>query len=80
MYGAFREQQIEVFDVASVAIHDLDFQENWDDSSRTSAVWNKYDFKVPFGLKGLDGRELSPDEFIRLVRGIFGLLYDAQLY
>lgn len=80
MYGAFREQQVEIDDAIVTRVHDQDFEAKWQDPKATSAEWSGHDFAVPFGMKGLDGRPLTAPEFVRLLRGVFGLLYDAQVY
>lgn len=80
MYGAFREQQVEIYDPVIAQLHDQDFENTWSNANESSAVWTEHNFEVPYGMKGLDGRELTPSEFVRLVRGVFGLLYDAQVY
>lgn len=80
MYGAFREEQLDVYDVTATKVHDDDFEAKWNDPKETSGVFTGYNFTVPLGLKGLDGRPLTAEEFIKLLRGIMGLLYDAQIY
>ena len=78
MYGSFREEQLHIFDAHVSSIHDEDFLRLWNDQNETSEVFTHYDFVVPAGLKGFNGKPLTPDQFIRLLRNIISILFDAK--
>jgi hypothetical protein len=77
MYGSFREQQIEVYDVEVTKAHDNEFEREWNDRNETGPLFTGYDFSPPSSIKGFNGRPLNATEFIRLLRNIVAVLYDA---
>jgi phosphatidylserine/phosphatidylglycerophosphate/cardiolipin synthase-like enzyme len=80
MYGAFREEQLEVWDKEATAIHDQVFMSRWNNLTLEDKTenFNPYDFVVPAGLKGFDGTPLSPKDFLHLLREIVSILFDAN--
>jgi len=75
MYGAFREAQLDVYDAQAVKVHDDVFYEYWN-NPELSHPFEKFDFEVPEGLKGPDGKVLTPAEFVVTIRNILSILYD----
>ncbi len=75
MYGAFREAQLDVLDAEAAKVHDDVFYEYWNNPDQSHA-FEKFDFQVPDGLKGPDGKVLSPTEFVITIRNILSILYD----
>ena len=78
MYGSFREEQVDIFDEEATAVHDRVFEDHWENGSYDD--FQKFNFKVPFNLKGLDGKELSQEEFIALLRDVISIMFDAKMY
>lgn len=76
MYGAFREQQLDVWDAATTKIHDDVLLSHWTDQE--SEAFTGYNFQVPHNLKGFDGKPMTPTQFIALVRNVVSVLFDAQ--
>ena len=79
MYGSFREEQFDIFDPVATKVHDDIFEEHWNSSSQTSEEFTEYNFEVPYGLKGLDGKPLEPDNFIKLIRNIISIFFDSTV-
>lgn len=78
MYGAFREQQLDVFDVDGTKVHDDAFMAEWNDDAQTRP-FGGFDFAVPYGLKGANGQPLTSAQFIGLTRNLVSILFDAQV-
>ena len=78
MYGAFREEQVEIFDEVSTKIHDDNFNALWNDTHETTESFKEFEFEVPPQIKGLNGKPLSAQEFIKLLRHIISILFDSQ--
>lgn len=76
MYGAFREEQVDVWDAETTRVHDEVFQKHW--AGQESEAFTGYNFQVPYNLKGFDGKPMSPTQFIALVRNVVSVLFDAQ--
>jgi len=70
MYGAFREEQLDIAQSDAAIIHDQEFLKYWNDSDETSPEFDNFDFAVPFEMK------LEPQQFISLVRDLVSILYD----
>jgi len=70
MYGAFREEQLDIAQSDSAFIHDQEFLKYWNDSNESSPEFDNFDFTVPFGIK------LERPQFISLVRDLVSILYD----
>ncbi|OFZ48747.1 MAG: hypothetical protein A2381_05350 [Bdellovibrionales bacterium RIFOXYB1_FULL_37_110] len=70
MYGAFREEQLDLAHSDAALIHDREFLKYWNDSDETSAEFTDFDFQVPLGIK------LDNQQFISLVRDLISILYD----
>ena len=70
MYGAFREEQLDIAHSDAALIHDQEFLKFWNDSDETSAEFEDFDFTVPLGIK------LDDQQFIALVRDLISILYD----
>ncbi len=79
MYGSFREEQIDVMDAAAAKEHDRVFEAHWSNPAETEEVFSQLDFPVPGGLKGVDGKPLTPVEFIALVRNLLAVVFDARV-
>ena len=79
MYGAFREEQLDVADVASATVHDRVFESEWASPSETSPEFQGYSFTVPHSLSGLDGKPLTPEGFVQILKGLIGVLYGATV-
>lgn len=75
MYGAFREAQLDVYDVEATRTHDDVFYEYWN-NPELSHPFEKFDFEVPESLVGPDGKVLTPAEFIVTIRNVLSILYD----
>jgi len=76
MYGAFREQQVEVQGGESVKMHDIDFETTWNDPIKSEPEFTKFDFTVPSQFVGVDGKLLSPTQFVSVLRDIISILFD----
>lgn len=75
MYGAFREQQLEIYDTSATAEHDKVFYEYWNNPELTQN-FDKFNFNVPPNFKTVDGKVLSPQQFIVTLRNILSIFYD----
>ncbi|MEZ4815924.1 MAG: phospholipase D-like domain-containing protein [Bdellovibrionota bacterium] len=75
MYGAFREQQLDIYDTAATKVHDDTFFEYWNNPELTKG-FEGFDFEVPENLKSIEGKTLSPKQFIVTLRNILSILYD----
>ena len=79
MYGAFREQQLEIFDEVATKVHDDVFEEHWRSNDR-SVDFTKYDFPVPGNMVGPNGKPMTPTQFIALVRNVVAVMFDASVF
>lgn len=75
MYGAFREEQLDVYDAQAVKVHDAVFYEYWNNPQLTHA-FTDFDFEVPESLVGPDGKVFSPKEFVVIIRNLMSIFYD----
>ncbi|MFN3455766.1 MAG: phospholipase D-like domain-containing protein, partial [Pseudobdellovibrio sp.] len=78
MYGAFREEQIDIFNPNLAAVHDKQFEEQWIKSNETGSVFQSYDFEVPSEVEQLLGLKLSPSQLIELLKEFINTLYDIK--
>src|SRR5690606_22537343 len=78
MYGAFREQQLEVYDESVTDAHDAKFEREWNSFEETYPLFENFDFEVPENMIGLDGNTMTPTEMIHFIRDFLSLLYDAS--
>lgn len=76
MYGAFREEQLDIFDPKATTVHDQLFIERWSNPYETSEIFTQYKFTLPSSLKGVDGKTLTPEHFVSLLRSAISILFD----
>ena len=78
MYGSFREEQVDVFDPEAANVHDASFIRQWESVGETSETFTHFDFTPPNGLKGFDGKALTAEQLIKLLRNVVAVLFDAS--
>lgn len=76
MYGSFREEQLDVFDPKATKIHDILFQERWNNPNETYEVFTKFTFDLPPQLRGIDGKGLTREQFVATLRSAISVLFD----
>ena len=76
MFGSFREEQLDVFDQAATMVHDKLFIERWNNPKETNEVFTQFSFTVPPQIKGLDGRDLTCEQFVSLLRSAISVMFD----
>ncbi|MBI3534530.1 MAG: hypothetical protein HY072_03450, partial [Deltaproteobacteria bacterium] len=80
MFGSFREEQLEAFDSEATKIHDQAFlDETWKNDPNTEEFdLNPKDFEFLAGYKDLSGNQLTPENFLDLLRNMLSVLYDTN--
>lgn len=89
MYGAFREQQVDMYcpliegkldPDCGVAIHDSLFMKRWkaSDGVHGTADFKPFDFELA-GIPGFEGNDLATKKsFIEFLRSVVSILFDAE--
>jgi phosphatidylserine/phosphatidylglycerophosphate/cardiolipin synthase-like enzyme len=78
MRGAFRETQVEVFNLQAQETHDSLFWKNWNDQSQGTKIANFDDFINSPAGKSMKDNNITVDEFISYVRGFMEMLYTVK--
>lgn len=92
MFGSFRDQQLDIFDVSTTAEHDAVFLRWWhnveplteyplsrnqfEPYSHETEHVQPFAFLVPDFFVDFEGKPLQPKDFLRVGRGLIKLLYD----
>jgi phosphatidylserine/phosphatidylglycerophosphate/cardiolipin synthase-like enzyme len=77
MYGAFREQQLDILDIEATKEHDRTLMLYWNDP-KESRPFNGYEFDLPSWVIGPDGQTMTAAQFIAALRNFVAILFDAQ--
>lgn len=79
MMGSFREEQFDLYDPQSAAIHDQTFLQRWNDSRESGPQFEKYDdldMGKMTGFNGLNDQKLSVSQLVRYIRASLSVLFD----